>query len=109
MDWDSASNDCATQGATLAHIDDAAENAFIASQVSTAEWSHQLIDSTMGNHDPVVYRQFPSDTADFFWIGLNDRGTEGTFVWQGGQSDYTNWFQTATTHEPNNYYSGQVC
>jgi hypothetical protein len=40
-------------------------------------------------------RNAPSNN---FWIGLNDRTTEGVFVWFAGSSTYTNW----GSGEPNN-------
>ena len=37
-----------------------------------------------------------------FWIGLSDRGEEGTFEWGTGEAlDYTNW--NLATGEPNDY------
>lgn len=66
-----ASAACSTQGATLVHIDDAAENAFLASTI-------------------------PAHGTDDYWIGLQSDGT-----WEGDgvamDDSYTNWF----TGEPN--------
>lgn len=41
-----------------------------------------------------------------YWIGYNDRGKEGTWVWAGGgQSSYTSW----ANGEPSNSGSGEDC
>jgi len=40
------------------------------------------------------------DTAQRFWIGLNDRITEGTYVWESLPSSYTNWSNNPAA-EPN--------
>ena len=43
-------------------------------------------------------------TSEAFWIGLNDRATEGTFEWVSGEAVlYTNW----APGEPNNGNAGQ--
>lgn len=42
-------------------------------------------------------------TSEGFWIGLSDRATEGTFVWENGDtSAYRNW----APGEPNDYRVG---
>lgn len=63
--WTAAAAECATQGAHLAVIDDAGENAHVAGL---------------------------SDTH--FWIGMTDQGVEGTWLWvTGGSVDagFTSW------------------
>jgi hypothetical protein len=62
--WVDAKTECANRGMKLATINDAAEQAYINSQIS-------------GNH---------------FWIGYNDRSVEGTWTWDFGDSTYEYWY-----------------
>ncbi|MCP4806756.1 MAG: hypothetical protein GY884_15545 [Proteobacteria bacterium] len=79
--WTTASSNCATYGYSLATIDDATENSWLDTTVdgySTGKW----------------------------WIGLNDRTTENTWVWDSGSSStYTNWY----SGEPNDWSTGEDC
>ncbi len=79
--WTSASSTCASYGYTLATIDDASENSWMdstADTYSTGKW----------------------------WMGFNDRATEGTFVWDSGSaSTYTNW----RSGEPNDSGGNEDC
>ena len=75
--WTDASEICALFGYHLVTIDDATENSTVAALVG-------------------------SSTA---WIGINDRDTEGTFVWEDGSKvTYTSW----NSGEPNDY-NGEDC
>jgi len=73
-DWESGRDLCYTYGYHLATLGDSTENAWVdgmADTYSTGKW----------------------------WIGLNDRDSEGTFVWENGESvTYTAW----ASGEPNN-------
>ena len=65
--WTDARDDCEDEGYVLVTIDDASEDAWV--------------NATADSH-----------STDTWWIGLNDRGTEGTFVWESGSSSsYTRW------------------
>ena len=74
INWNDARVNCRTWGGDLASIASAEENAAVVSIRSPSE-------------------------AGSCWIGLNDIGTEGTFVWSdGSNSSYRNWVGGA----PNN-------
>jgi len=80
--YTSAQAACASAGGHLADVEDATENAWIWAAVSGA------------------------DATVAWWIGLDDRATEGTFVWDGGAtSTYTDW----RSGEPNNYGGNEDC
>ena len=72
--WTNASATCASYGYHLLDVQNAAENSWAdstADTYSTGKW----------------------------WIGLNDRASEGTWAWDGGAAvTYTNWH----SGEPNN-------
>ncbi|WP_404370425.1 C-type lectin domain-containing protein [Corallococcus coralloides] len=71
--WYEAQSLCSSNGYKLVTIDDAAEEAFLN--------THQSLSG-----------------LNSWWIGLNDIGTEGFFIWDGGFSSYLNWYPG----EPNN-------
>jgi large repetitive protein len=79
--WVSAHATCNTYGYELVTITSAAENAWVdttADTYSTGKW----------------------------WTGLNDRASEGTFVWASGESvSYTNWH----AGEPNDSGTSEDC
>ena len=64
--WTSGRDACANFGYQLASVNTAAENAFLRVEADAR---------SAGNE----------------WIGFNDRSSEGSFVWQGAASSYTNW------------------
>lgn len=86
VDWDAARRECEARGYVLAHIDDAAENQWIADNVPT-------------NED--------------YWIGATDSTTysvEGTWVWYDdpaprAEAPYRLW----AGGQPNNSGSGENC
>ena len=79
--WTSARDWCRGRGYDLITIEDTAENSWAATEAD----SHR--------------------TDDTWWMGYNDRGSEGTWRWSSGSSaSYTEWAPT----EPNNRY-GEDC
>ncbi|MSQ02302.1 MAG: hypothetical protein EXR71_10505 [Myxococcales bacterium] len=73
--WAAASSSCAAVGYHLATMGDAAENSWVTGQANTY----------ITGSDP--------------WIGFNDVASEGSWVWETGESvAYTNW----GSGEPNN-------
>jgi hypothetical protein len=61
-------------------------------------------------HDFAAYQEVANQASALkmgeYWIGFNDQGLEGTFVWTDGTpSDFTNW----NGGEPNDYGSGEDC
>ncbi|MCA9543659.1 MAG: CotH kinase family protein, partial [Myxococcales bacterium] len=80
-----AEANCARLGGALARIDSQSEN----------DW---------------LYREARKVGGDSWWIGINDRETEGSFVWSTGPGEsspgeYTNW----GGGEPNDYGAGEDC
>mgnify|MGYP001800333001 CR=1 FL=1 len=74
--WEEALAEAQSLGGSLVAINDAAEESWI--------------DSTFG-------------TGESFWLGLSDRNTEGSFLWENGDtSGYRNW----APGEPNDYRVG---
>jgi hypothetical protein len=58
---------------------------------------------TIDNAIENVWLRYLSSLTNDFWIGLNDRTTEGTFVWQSGAtSAYRSW----DAGEPNDFGVG---
>ena len=81
INWNDARDECQTWGGDLASIASAGENAASNSIRSYSE-------------------------AGDCWIGLNDMGTEGTFVWSdGSSSSYRNW----DDDEPNDLGGNEDC
>lgn len=77
--WEQCETAAVTQGAHLVTIRNANENG----------WLGQTFDPSVR-----------------YWIGLNDRATEGPFVWVSGEtSTYTNW----KSGEPNDYFGNEDC
>ncbi len=81
--WTDASAYCAMYGYELVTIDDAGEQTWVASEAQS----------------------YTSDKT--WWIGANDRDTEGSFVWVGSGFgiSYENW----NDGEPNDSGSGEDC
>ena len=78
--WTSARDYCAERSYALATVDDEAENGWIT-------------DTALAIAD------------EPWWIGLSDRGSEGSFVWvDGSGSTYRNW----ASGQPNDWF-GQDC
>ena len=79
--WTAGSSACNSYGYELVTINDSAENSWVdttADSYSTQKW----------------------------WMGLNDRASEGSFVWASGESvTYTNWH----SGEPNNGGGNEDC
>lgn len=73
VSWEAAQAYCSIAGYHLVTVDDAAEESFL---------------ETQG-----YFRGL-----DNWWIGYNDRGIEGSWIWAYGWSSYTNW----APGEPNN-------
>ena len=79
--WAAASAACTAEGYALLTINDSTENA----------WA----DSTADTY-----------ATDKWWMGLNDRASEGTFVWASGEVvTYTNW----GAGEPNDGGGSEDC
>ncbi|XP_038074341.1 perlucin-like protein [Patiria miniata] len=77
--WTEARDDCLQRGAGLAIITDSATNDYIANMGK--------LENHVGTYDTQ------------FWLGLNDRATEGDFRWtDGSKPTYENW----APGEPNN-------
>jgi hypothetical protein len=74
--WEEAQAYCSVNGYNLVTINDSAEEAFLA----THEAARSLND---------------------WWIGYNDKGLEGSWIWANGASTYTNW-DTAQPDNSNN-------
>ncbi|MBM4365420.1 MAG: hypothetical protein FJ102_04345 [Deltaproteobacteria bacterium] len=80
--WESAQSECASRGYHLVDLDDATEEA----------WAWALAESV--------------NDATAWWIGLNDRYSEGSFAWDGGSSStFTDW----RAGEPNDYGGNEDC
>jgi hypothetical protein len=79
--WEQAQTYCQLAGGySLVTINDAAEESFLQTQES--------------------YRRTQAgDPVYNWWIGLNDKGIEGAWVWSNGSSTYSNWHPD----EPNNW------
>lgn len=76
-DWPGAKASCAESGYTLTTIDDALEGDFVAGLAAVLEVSAA------------------------WWIGANDRTTEGVYVWDDGTPwGYTNWYGDPDVGDP---------
>lgn len=80
--WEQAQTYCSILGYHLVTIDDASEESFLNTQEA--------------------YRGLAN-----WWIGYNDRGIEGWWVWTYGWSNYTNWY--TPSNEPNDYQGMEDC
>lgn len=78
--WQQAQAICSANGYKLVTINDSNEEAFLAAQESAFNLNN-------------------------WWIGLNDIGIEGFYVWDGDSSTYTNWYPG----EPNNSQGNEDC
>lgn len=79
--WRNSVDDCLAIGAELVAISSQEENTFVAEQANAR-------------------------TDGKWWIGLNDRDTEGEYVWSSGASfDFEAWNEG----EPNNYDNDENC
>ena len=80
--WISASNVMSSYGYLLATVNDADENSWLASTASGYS------------------------SSSGFWIGFNDRSSEGSFVWDSGESPgYTSW----DSGQPDDYLYLEDC
>ncbi len=80
--WESAQSSCAERGYHLLDLDDASEEA----------WAWDLAESV--------------NSASAWWIGFNDRDSEGSFAWDGGASStFSDW----RAGEPNDYGGNEDC
>lgn len=79
--WEEARFYCQNQGYYLVTINDAGEEAFLHTQES---------------------RRIPLSD---WWIGVSDRGIEGSWSWVSGTSSYSNW----APGEPNDAYGNEDC
>jgi hypothetical protein len=79
--WTTASANCAAYGYSLVTIGSSGENTWV--------------DNTADTY-----------STDKWWTGFNDRATEGTWVWESGESvTYTNW----QSGEPNDGGGNEDC
>jgi hypothetical protein len=78
--WEEAQTYCRLAGYDLVTINDANEELFLDNH-----------ESARGPYN--------------WWIGLNDRGLEGTWLWSSGSSDHTNWY----SGEPNDFDGNEDC
>ena len=75
---------------------------------STATWAnaqtacrlygYDLVTLETSAENSAVVSQANSTSATRWWMGYNDRTTEGTWAWSSGSGSYTNWH----SGEPNN-------
>ncbi|XP_052254421.1 macrophage mannose receptor 1-like [Dreissena polymorpha] len=57
-------------------------------------------------NDSILATLLAKYNRSMFWIGLNDRGREGGYVWSDGSAvDYTNW----ADKQPDNFNNNQDC
>lgn len=64
----------------------------------------RLLEITSEQEQQIVEELLKSGTYDFYWLGLTDVETEGTFKWESGAAlSYTNWSE----NEPNNAGEGE--
>jgi hypothetical protein len=79
--WTAAESTCVAIGYNLASLTDAAEN----------DWAFSVAASV---------------SATAWWMGANDRNTEGNWIW----SDGSTWsFSPWGAYEPNNWYGNEDC
>jgi hypothetical protein len=125
QNWSTAASDCAASGYRLATPDDATESEWVRttfrSVVSggcTNTCGSHVTDNSYGQPydtwcDDEQYCRWGTDCGDCgsrgvpgtYWIGANDRGTEGAWVWHSGSTAaFRNW----GSGEPNDS-SGEDC
>ena len=81
VSWLSARDTCRAMGHTMVQIDSAGENAWVF-QRARREWVQN------------------------WWLGINDRDTEGTYLWaDGSAAPWVNW----GGNEPNDWGTGEDC
>ncbi|WP_257462221.1 C-type lectin domain-containing protein [Archangium lipolyticum] len=79
--WDEAQTYCQLAGGySLVTINDASEESFLQTQ-----------EAARGSYN--------------WWIGFNDKGIEGAWVWANGSSSYTNW----DPGQPDNWQNAEDC
>jgi hypothetical protein len=120
--WTESRDYCTARGYDLVTIDNLAENTWVRTEYGTAipslctntcRYDFDFDCDDGGPFSDYSYCEYGTDCGDCgtrratteFWIGINDRNVEGTFVWQSGRPvTYTNW----ASGEPNNS-GGEDC
>ena len=83
-----------------------AAQAWTTAEVACAGFSMHLLSLQGAAQSEALVPLAQAALGDTFWIGANDRGREGTFVWSTGASiTWSNWARG----EPNDAGSGEDC